>query len=182
MNVDPRPLSLYPGYSLSQWAPPVPQDPGIQGGLPPSLLKRMRFHSGCLCNLRSDCVFNLVLRGWPRQKLPKECKLFTNEYELSAHKGCILWGKTVVISVGFYHVILAALSSELGKLLTGRLYVCSQNWSAWKRLKAVITVGCLRNPTEGKCLATGSDLEYLSKTRLIMQEHTWGITWLFKRV
>ncbi|XP_031747556.1 uncharacterized protein K02A2.6-like [Xenopus tropicalis] len=43
-------------------------------------------------------VLNWVWRGWPNEKLSEEFRPYTNrQHELSAHKGCLLWGSRVVI-------------------------------------------------------------------------------------
>lgn len=138
-----------------------------------SFEEKREFHSFCLCGSRSDCVFNLLWRGWPREKLPKECKLFTNEYELSAHKGGILWGKNCCHFSRFLpHYLDHVVAGYWGNSWQKVIYVRSRNWSAWIRLKLMIPGACLRNSTKGTYGATGSDLEYLLKTTLIMQDYT----------
>uniref|UniRef100_A0A670I4V1 Gypsy retrotransposon integrase-like protein 1 n=1 Tax=Podarcis muralis TaxID=64176 RepID=A0A670I4V1_PODMU len=55
-------------------------------------------------------VLNWVWRGWPQGPFASEFQPFaTRQHELSAHRGCLLWGDRVVIPQGLRQRVLEAL-------------------------------------------------------------------------
>uniref|UniRef100_UPI00109F9090 uncharacterized protein K02A2.6-like n=1 Tax=Podarcis muralis TaxID=64176 RepID=UPI00109F9090 len=55
-------------------------------------------------------VLNWVWRGWPQGPFASEFQPFaTRQHELSAHRGCLLWGDHVVIPQGLRQRVLEAL-------------------------------------------------------------------------
>ncbi|XP_037565246.2 uncharacterized protein K02A2.6-like [Dermacentor silvarum] len=82
-------------------------------------------------------VLNWVWKGWPRCAPSSEFTPFVSrQHELSAHKGCLLWGDRVVIPQKLRFRVLKALHVGHPSIVRMKALACSYVW--WPGMDAAI--------------------------------------------